>query len=48
MLPGNVEMVNEIAKVILIRENTGLRTDGQLKREASLRVLATRLHSQFH
>ena len=48
MLPGNVEMVNEIADVILIRENPRLRTDGQLKREASLRVLAARLHAQFH
>jgi hypothetical protein len=41
-------MVNEIADVILIRENGGLRTHGQLKSEASLGMLATRLHAQFH
>jgi hypothetical protein len=41
-------MVNEIAEVVLIRENPGLRTDGQLKGEASLGVLAARLHAQFH
>jgi hypothetical protein len=48
MLPCNVEMVNAIAEVVLIRENPRLRVYRQLKREASLRVLAARLHSQFH
>jgi hypothetical protein len=48
MLAGNVEMVNEIAAVILIREHPGLRTYGELKGEASLGVLAARLHAQFH
>src|SRR5207244_3472034 len=47
MLSGNVEMVNEIAHMILIRENPGLRTAGQLKGEASLRVLAAGLTSQL-
>jgi hypothetical protein len=48
MLSGNVEMVNEIPEVILIRENPCLRADGQLKSEAPLRVLAAWLHPQFH
>jgi hypothetical protein len=41
-------MVHQIADVILIREDPGLRTYGQLKGEASLRVFAARLHAQFH
>ncbi len=48
VLPGNVEMVNQIAEVILIRENAGLRAYEQLKSEASLRLLAAWLHAQFH
>jgi hypothetical protein len=48
MLRRHVKMVNEITDVILIRENPDLRTDGQLKGEASLRMLAARLHAQFH
>jgi hypothetical protein len=48
MLSGNVEMVNQIAEVILIREYPGLRAYGYLKSEAPLGVLAPRLHSQLH
>jgi hypothetical protein len=48
MAGGQIEMMHQIAASIGIGKNTCPRINGQLKNEATLIALTSRVHSHFH